>query len=173
MAVVTEDVCLPYVSRLPKDQDCHELWSRMMKKALRERLAPRPSDEHGTAVDTRNSSSKITAAETASHNVTTASTHNGSSIYSKNSLPVNSSHSIVTVSSDLNLAGLAGQRRSWTSSQHAAGHHDKSAVHASSSSSLLTNDSDSSYLTHRPAVTRHFDLRHVVTSSSQPTANYH
>jgi len=166
-------VCL---CRLPKDQDCHELWSRMMKKALRERMA-RPSDDHCTAVDTRNSTStcaKITA--TATLSVTTAvSSHNSSSVNHKSTAAGNSS----ALSSDLNLAAVLGQRRSWTghgvSSQHvtAAGRHVHSS--SSSSSSLHVNDSSYSNLTQRPAVTRHFDLRHVASGSSHahaPTTNH-
>ena len=142
------------VSRLPKDQDCHELWSRMMKKALRERMA-RPVDDHSSAADTRNSSStstKIASTATVSHSVTTASSHKCSSAYPKNTVAGSSSHS----TPELNLPVLLGQHRSRTghsiSSQHnAAGDHDKSAECPLSSSSIHT--SDSSYFTHRPPVT--------------------
>jgi len=164
------------VSRLPKDQDCHELWSRMMKKALRERMA-RPSDDHSTAVDTRNSTfAKNTAPAAAAHSVSTAvSSHHSSSMNHKSTVAGSSS----VLSSDLNVAAVLGQRRSWTglgvSSQHvtAAGSHVHSS--SSSSSSLHANDSSYSNLTQRPAVTRHFDLRHVASGSSHahaPTTNH-
>lgn len=166
--MLTEDsAVLLCVSRLPKDQDCHELWSRMMKKALRERLS-RPSDDQCTAVDARSSSTKSTASMTASQNVTTATSHNGSLVYSKNVVPA-------TVSSDLNLSGLVGPRWYCTGSQHVAAGHDKSAVHTSSYLSSI-HSGDSSYLTRRPVMTRHFDSRHVTTSSPRvhaPTANNH
>ena len=172
--------------RLPKDQDCHELWSRMMKKALRERVT-RPLDDHNSTIattdtQTRNSSSALyamtTSAETAS-----AASHNSSSVYSKNSLPPG----IAAALSDLNLplpGGLVGQRRpAWTSSQHvhlAAGGYDKSSVHGSLSSSSSLHVADSSYLTRRlqpTAGSRQFDLRHhhqvPTTSASHVHAPNH
>jgi len=146
-----------------------------MKKALRERLS-RPSDYHSSAVDTRNSSSvstKITTSVTASHSLTTSSSHDGLSVYSKNAVPATSSHSIAAVSSDLNQTGKIGEHRPWTGSHVVAA---GPAVHPSSSSSSFLHTSDSSYLTHRPAVTRHFDLSNSATSSSHihaPTAYNH
>ena len=150
-----------------------------MKKALRERMA-RPSDDHSTAVDTRNSVStcaKMTAPVTTTHNVTTISSHNSLSVNHKNTVAGNSS----VVSSDLNLPAVLGQRRSWTGhsvgSQHvtAAGHHLHSSSSASSSF-LHANDSSHSNLTQQPAVTRHLDLRQGASGSSHahaPTANHH
>jgi len=151
-----------------------------MKKALRER-AMRPSDDHATA-DTHGSSSsvhaKTTAAETAS-----ASSHNSSSVYSRNSLPPG--NVISSASSDLSVpGGLVGQRWvAWTGSQHlhaGAGSSDRSSVPGSLSSSS-SHAADSSYLTRhqRPtAATRHFDMRqHAATTTSShvhaPTANNH
>ena len=143
-----------------------------MKKALRERLS-RPSDDHSSAVDTTRISSsmytKTTAPVTASNSLTTSSSHDGLSVYSRNAVPATSSHSIAAVSSDLNQAGRIGQRQPWTGLPVAAA---GPAVHASSSSSSLQT-TDSSYLTHRPAVsvTRHFDLSNGATSSSHVHAH--
>ena len=149
-----------------------------MKKALRERLS-RPPDDHSSAVETRNSSSmytKMTAPVTASQSLTTSSSHDGLSVYSKNAVSATSSHSVAAVSSDLNQTGRMGQRRPWTGSHVAAA---GAAVHASSSSSSSSSSlhtSDSSYLTHRPAVTRQFDFSNSATSTSHvhaPTAYHH
>lgn len=164
------------MSRLPKDQDCHELWSRMMKKALRERMA-RSADDHSTSADARNSSTthpKVTAPSTAAHNITTVSSHTSSSIYPKNTVAGSNPRGTAAASSDLTVPALLGQQRCRTGysislQQLTAGHHDKLAVHSSSSSSLHT--SDSGYMTYRPALTRP-----TATSSSHayaPTSDNH
>ena len=181
-------LCFCVVWRLPKDQDCHELWSRMMKKALRERMA-RAAGDQTTALDTRNSSSaahpKTTAPASFTHSTTSMSGHNCVSMYPKNTVAAaNSSRSTLSVSSDVNVPILHDQRPSWAShsatlQNFSAGHRDKPAVHQSLSSSSLKT-SDSSYFTQQqqqPAATRQFDLRHhIATSSSHahaPTAKNH
>ena len=173
----------PCVSRLPKGQDCHELWSRMMKKAMRERMA-RPADDHSTATDIRNSSSsypKITTSAvsvTTSVMTTTASSDNCSSTYTKSTML--GSHSVSTLSSNSNLPTFSAPHQSWPrhniSSQLTVtgGHYNKSAVHlSSSSSSLLQYRSDSSNLMQQRPVTRHFTMKHGASHAHAPTANHH
>jgi len=157
--------------RLPKDQDCHELWSRMMKKALRERMS-RPADDNSSALDARSASStysKITTSTvSATTGVTTVSSHSCSSTYSKNTVSGIGSYSVAAISSDLNLLT---HHQSWThrnvGSQRpvSSGHSDRPA---SSSSSL--HRTDSSNLTPQPVVTGRSSLRH---SASHTHANHH
>jgi len=158
------------MSRLPKDQDCHELWSRMMKKALRERMA-RPTDDHST--DTQNSSTvlhpKITAAATApGRPVSTVSSHN--------CLAKNTTTASITSSSLLmSLPSVLGQQPSSHgigSQANVDGLREKPAALQSSSSSSL-HASYSSYLTHMAG---HFDRRNVTTNSPRartPTTANH